>query len=552
MDSLPLHAYDGASASTDVHASSDGVPMDRPATQKDTLKVSGVTYTTADADYFSKRQLRRSAGVLGLWGLAVGAVISGDFSGWNYGIDAAGFGGMLIAFAVLVVMYYGLIFSIGEMAAAMPHTGGAYSFGRAALGPWGGFVTGLAETIEYVATTAVIVYFSASYADAITSELLAFSMPAWIWWVLLYAAFVALNSLGAHISFRFAIVVSIISIGILVVFGVMAVASGSFSFAALWDIAPDPGQSEFLPHGVLPILFALPFAMWLFLGIEELPLAAEEAHDPVRDIPRAGLWARGTLIVTGLIVLIFNTGVLGAEATGTSLEPLLDGFRAIVGDGVAAVLALFALIGLLASLQGIMFAYGRNMYSLSRAGYYPKFLSLTGARTQTPWVALLAGAVIGFIALVVVDAAGGAGGVAGAVVLNIAVWGAVVAYIMQMIAFVVLRRRYPNARRPYRSPWGVGGAVAAAGISALIFVGFLLNPTFLPAIIAIIVIYIVMLAGFGLWGRHRLILSPEEEYAVSGGLHGDPQSEGYGGDIERELLASDGVDGVEPPRTSQP
>ena len=68
----------------------------------------------------------------------------------------------------------------------------------------------------------------------------------------------------------------------------------------------------------------------------------------------------------------------------------------------AAVLALFALIGLLASLQGIMFAYGRNMYSLSRAGYYPKFLSLTGKR-QTPWVALVVGAVIGFIALVVLD-----------------------------------------------------------------------------------------------------------------------------------------------------
>ena len=38
------------------------------------------------------------------------------------------------------------------------------------------------------------------------------------------------------------------------------------------------------------------------------------------------------------------------------------------------------------------------------------------------------------------------------------------------------------------------------------------------------------------------MLSPEEEYAVSGGLHGDPQAEGYGGAVETELLASDGVD----------
>ncbi|WP_448809550.1 amino acid permease [Agromyces bauzanensis] len=508
---------------------------------KDTLRVSGVKYTTADSGYFEKRKLTRAAGVWGLWGLAVAAVISGDFSGWNFGIDFAGFGGMLIAFAILVAMYYGLIFSIGEMASAMPHTGGAYSFSRAAMGPWGGFITGLAETIEYVATTAVIVYFSAAYADGITSELLGFSMAPWIWWLILYVVFIALNSAGASISFKFAIVVSIISIAIILVFSVMAAFSGQFSWDSLWDIAPDAGQSAFLPHGVLPILFALPFAMWFFLGIEELPLAAEESHNPVRDIPKAGLLARGTLIITGLLVLFLNTGVLGAEATGGAGEPLLDGFRAIVGDQLAALLALFALIGLLASLQGIMFAYGRNMYSLSRAGYYPKFLSLTGAR-QTPWVALVAGAVIGFVALIIVDALGGAGGVAGAIVLNIAVWGAVLAYLLQMVSYVILRRKYPNAKRPYLSPWGIPGAVVAGVIAALIFIGTLINVAFLPAIIAILVVYVVMLIGFAVYGRHHLVLSPEEEYAVSGGLHGDPQREGYGGEVEEELLAADGVD----------
>ncbi len=493
---------------------------------------SGVTYTPATEGYFEKRSLKRTAGVWGLWGLAVAAVISGDFSGWNFGVDFAGFGGMVIAFAILVVMYYGLIFSIGEMAAAMPHTGGAYSFARSAMGPWGGLVTGLAETIEYVATTAVIVYFSAQYADGITSELLGFSLDGnmWIWWLILYAVFIALNSAGAAISFKFAIIVSIISIAILLVFSAMAAFSGLWSVDNLFNIPPDEGQSTFLPHGVVPILFALPFAMWFFLGIEELPLAAEESHNPSRDIPRAGLWARATLIATGLLILVLNTGILGAEATGVSLEPLLDGFRAIVGDELAAVLALFALVGLLASLQGIMFAYGRNMYSLSRAGYYPKFFSLTGKR-QTPWVALLVGAVIGFVALLVLEVLAsvseGAGAVAGAIILNIAVWGAVLAYFLQMVSFVILRRKFPNVARPYVSPWGVPGAVTAAVISALIFLGFLLNEAFQPAIIGIIIVYAVILAGFALYGRHQLVLSPEEEYALSGGQHRDPQAEGY-------------------------
>lgn len=486
----------------------------------DKTKVSGVTYTTADDGYFERRELKRSGGLWGLWGLAIAAVISGDFSGWNFGIDLGGFGGLLAAFLILVVMYYGIMFSIGEMAAAMPHTGGAYSFARAAMGPWGGFVTGLAETIEYVATTAVIIYFSAGYTDAITGELLNFHLPMWVWWIILYSVFILLNSAGSHISFGFALVVAIMSIAILVVFSVMALFSGKLDWASLTNIAPSAGGNAWFPHGAAGILYAIPFAVWFFLGIEELPLAAEEAHDPVKDIPRAGFWARTTLIILGLAVLFLNTALTGSDHMRTAGEPLLDGFRVMMGNGWAAVLGIFALVGLLASAQGIMFAYGRNMYSLSRAGYYPKVLSLTG-KAKTPWVALTVGGAIGFVALVIVDALGGSSSPAGAIVLNIAVWGAMLAYLMQMVSYILLRKKFPNANRPYLSPWGNAGAWIGLIISGLTFVGFLINPTFLPAIIAIAVVYAVLLAIFALYSRHRLILSPEEEYALNGGLHQD-------------------------------
>ena len=80
----------------------------------------------------------------------------------------------------------------------------------------------------------------------------------------------------------------------------MALFSGTFSSDNLFDIAPDAGQTEFLPHGVLPILFALPFAMWFFLGIEELPLAAEESHNPAKRHPaRPASWHASRSIVTG-------------------------------------------------------------------------------------------------------------------------------------------------------------------------------------------------------------------------------------------------------------
>jgi len=149
------------------------------------------------------------------------------------------------------------------------------------------------------------------------------------------------------------------------------------------------------------------------------------------------------------------------------------------------------------------------------------------------------GAVIGFVLLVVVDAitaaSKGAGGIAGAIELNIAIWGAVVSYLMQMIAFVVLRRRFRNAVRPYKSPTGVAGAVVAGIISLAIFIAFLFNPGYQIAIAAIAVVYIIGLIAFALYGRTRLVLAPEEEYALSGGLHRDPEAEGYDA-MEKEIF----------------
>ena len=128
--------------------------------------------------------------------MGVGAVISGDFFGWNFGLHAGGFGGMLAATILIAIMYIGLCFSIAEMAAALPHTGGAYSFGRTALGPWGGFITGLAENMEYILTPAVIVVGIGGYAGSIINKLLGIQISAPIWWLIAYGIFVGINIIG--------------------------------------------------------------------------------------------------------------------------------------------------------------------------------------------------------------------------------------------------------------------------------------------------------------------------------------------------------------------
>ena len=68
----------------------------------------GVSYQTVSADYFEKRGMRRYAKVWSLWALGVGAVISGHFSGWNFGIGVGGWGGLAFAGVIIGIMYIGL------------------------------------------------------------------------------------------------------------------------------------------------------------------------------------------------------------------------------------------------------------------------------------------------------------------------------------------------------------------------------------------------------------------------------------------------------------
>jgi ethanolamine permease len=420
-------------------------------------------------------------------------------------------------------MYFGLCYSIAEMSPALPHTGGAYSFGRTAMGPWGGFVTGVAESIEYVVTPAVIVVGIGGYMGSIVNDLFGWTVAGPVWWLIFYAIFVGLNAVGVEATFRFSVFICIAALAILLVFWIGALTRLDFQRYAI-----DAGGGWF-PEGISGVFFAIPFAIWFFLAIEELPLAAEEAHTPTRDIPRGTIYGLFTLVVAAFLTLFLSAGIApGAAEVGGSDEPLFLGFQTIFGSGTAAsLLALIAVTGLVASFHTIIFAYGRNIFSLSRAGYFPHWLSVTHSRRQTPHVALVAGAVIGYGLALLIDRFG-TGSSVGAALLTMAVFGAVISYVMQMISFVLLRRKYPNIDRPFRSPLGNAGAIVAAVIASVSLVALFLNPDYRPGVVGVAIWFLLAILYFAIVGRHKLVLSPEEEFAMTRGEHGRPEREGYG------------------------
>lgn len=504
----------------------------------------GVTYQSAGKDYFEKRGLKRHARVWSLWALGVGAVISGHFSGWNLGIASGGWGGLFIAAIIIAAMYLGLIFSLAEMSPALPHTGGAYSFARSAMGPWGGFITGLAESIEYIMTPAVIVFFIGSYLTSI-AETPADYQP--LWWIGCYLLFVALNYWGVALSFKISVIVTLLALAVLLVFWISAVPQADFNRWAL-NIAVDTdgslrelpdGGGAFLPKGWLGVLAAMPFAVWLFLAIEELPLAAEESVDPQKDMPKGLIFGMFTLIFSALMIMFLNASIgapeegklHGAFSLATSGEPLLDGFRVIYGTDLAKLLALFAVIGLIASFHTIIFAFGRQIYSLSRAGYYPSAMSITHGARKTPHVALFTGAAIGLAVIMAVWFSLGSeqgGAVIGATLLNMAVFGAMISYAFQGLSFILLRWKMPGIERPYRSPLGIPGAALTIIIAIVTLYYQLQDPVYRAGVYAALGWYVAGILYFALIGRHGLVLSPEEEFALTHGEHGHPEKEGYG------------------------
>ena len=233
-------------------------------------------------------------------------------------------------------------------------------------------------------------------------------------------------------------------------------------------------------------------------------------------MPRGILLGLATLVVCAFLTLFLNTAIApGAEALGKSDEPLFEGFKTIFGEGIGAkALALIAVAGLVASFHTIIFAYGRQIFSLSRAGYFPRFLSLTHPTRETPHVALITGALLGYGVALVIHFLGAEHPV-GAVLLNMAVFGAVISYMLQMASFILLRRRLPDIPRPYRSPLGVPGAALAFAISGVTLVAlFVIDPIYQKVVIGVAIWFGLGLLYFAFHGRRHLVLAPEEAFAI--------------------------------------
>ena len=466
---------------------------------------AGVTSPSAgtESEYLQRRKLKRgAAGWILLAGLGVAYVISGDFAGWNLGLAQGGWGGLLIAFILMGVMYTCMVFGLAELSSTLPTAGAGYAFARRALGPLGGFATGIAVLIEYAVAPAAIATFIGGYIEALGLFGLTNSWPVYLATYVLFIA-IHLRGVGEALKIMFAITAVAVVALIAAVIGLLP----KFDPAKLFDIVPDgsAGSSAFLPMGVGGILAALVYGIWFFLAVEGVPLAAEESADPKKDMPRGIIVAVAILVVFGALMLVLVPGAAGSQAMSTSDNPLPEAIRIAYGGNtfLADFINYAGLAGLVASFFSIIYAYSRQLFALSRAGYLPKWLSLTGAR-RTPYWALIVPGTIGFLLAAITQD--------GALLINIAVFGATVSYVLLNLSHIVLRIKEPELERGYRTPGGIATTSVALALSAVAVVATFVVDVYAASITA--AIFAAAIAYYWFYSRHRIVAgSPDEEFA---------------------------------------
>ncbi len=462
-----------------------------------------ITDTTAisppQSDYFAQRQLKQGAvGWILLIGLGVAYVISGDFAGWNFGLAQGGWGGMFIATVVVAIMYLCMCLAMSEMSTMLPTAGGGYSFARIAFGPLGGYLTGTAILIEYAIAPAAIAVFIGAYCESL------FGIGGWPIYLGCYALFMAIHLKGAGEALKIMFVITAIAAVALLVF-VLAMFP-HFNSANLFNIAvtEQAGASEFLPMGYMGIWAAVPYAIWFFLAVEGVPLAAEEAKEPEKSLPRGLMGAMFILMAFALLILFLGAGAAGADQLKASGAPLVDALVAVYGQhtGLASFVNFVGLAGLVASFFSIIYAYSRQIFALSRAGYLPKSLSLTN-RNKTPHWAIIVPGVLGFLMSLSGE---------GDLLILMAVFGATLSYVLMMMSYIKLKLSKAHLPRPYHAPGGIVTASIALVLAALsVVAGFWVDP---KVWLMAAGIYVVFIVYFLVYSRHHLVAgTPEQEFA---------------------------------------
>ncbi|MBT2365950.1 amino acid permease [Streptomyces sp. ISL-10] len=391
------------------------------------------------------QRLTRTLGLWQLTAIGVGGIIgAGIFS--LAGAVANGTAGpaVLVSFLVAGVASAAAAFSYAEFAGMIPKAGSAYTYGYAVLGELAGWFIGWDLLLEYTAIVAVVAIGISGYFNFLIESMGA-EVPAWmlgapgtgdghrvdLFAVLLCLLIAYLLTLGIKNAARFetgVVVLKVLVVLLVIGVGVVHIDTGNY----------DP----FFPYGVGGAFTGAATVFFAVFGYDAMSTAAEESKDAQRHMPKAIVYSLAISMVLYVLACLVLTGMQNYRDIDRE-SGFSTAFQSVGLAGLANVIAVGAIIGILTVMFTFMLGVTRVWFSMSRDGLLPKWFAKTHETRHVPtrvtWIVGFASAAIaGFLPI----------GEA-AELTNI---GILLAFVVVCIAVIVLRYRRPDLPRTFRCP----------------------------------------------------------------------------------------------------
>ncbi|MEU6769752.1 amino acid permease [Streptomyces sp. NPDC046759] len=390
-------------------------------------------------------RLERSLGMWQLTAIGVGGIIgAGIFT--LAGTVAHGTAGpaVLVSFLIAGVASACAALSYAEFAGLIPKAGSAYTYGYAVLGEFAGWFIGWDLLLEYTAIVAVVAIGISGYFSFLVEEMGA-NLPHWMLGapgtghghrIDLFAAILCLLiawllNMGMRSAARFETFVVVLKV--LVVLLVIGV--GVFHI----DTA---NYHPFFPYGISGAFTGAATVFFAVFGYDAMSTAAEESKDAERHMPKAIIYS----LVISMVLYVAACLVLTGMQNYKDIDPesgFSSAFKSVGLSGLADVIAVGAIIGILTVMFTFMLGVTRVWFSMSRDGLLPAWFAKTHPTRHVPtrvtWIVGAGSAAIaGFVPI------GSA-----AELTNI---GILLAFVVVCTAVIVLRYRRPELRRTFRTP----------------------------------------------------------------------------------------------------
>ncbi len=387
-----------------------------------------------------KSGFKRVLGLGSLLAVAVGLVVSqGVMVLMLQGAGIAGLG-FIIPLAIGFVLALTYVYSFSELSLMIPRAGSLSSYTEVAIGH---FPAILSVFSGYVVVAMFALSAELLLVDFILEKIYPGVFPPYTVGFGLLAIFTGLNLLGIDVFAKLQSVLAFIMVVVLLLLGLSAVLGVANPHPEGIDLT-----GTWNPLGA-EVITLVALAIWGYVGAEFVCPLVEESKDPERNIPRSMII--GVTVIFGTIAIYCLGALLYIPADDLAGSPLphYDYAKAVFGDAGLTFLAVAAVTATCSTVNTSLAAIPRMLYGMAQNGQaFPQFKKLTPG-TNTPWVAVLFVAAVTGVPMIVM---GDNPDAIGLLLISAAIaW--LLAYIITHINVIVLRRRYPDMKRPYKTPF---------------------------------------------------------------------------------------------------